>query len=116
MTDLKTVLLYEMTATVNMDWHRTGDGGRGQRVIVEVTGGTFEGPHMRGEVLPFGADFAIARTDDVGELDVRALLRTDDGAEIYAFYPGLNHQLSLGPLGDLAEGERYFRTTRKSVV
>jgi hypothetical protein len=38
-------------------------------------------------------------------------MRTDDGAEIYAFYPGLSHQQSLGPFGDLPAGARYFRTT-----
>ncbi len=111
MTELRTELLFEMTATLNMDhWHAIGDIRRGERLIVEVTGGTFAGAHLRGEVLPFGADFAVCRTDGVTELDVRVILRTDDGAEIYAFYPGLNHQESLGPLGELPEGERYFRT------
>ena len=110
--ELRTEWLYDLTATLDMDnLHKIGDFGGGQRTIYPVTGGTVEGPHIRGVVLPFGADFLVWRTDNVGVLDVRAIIRTDDGAEIYAFYPGLNHQESLGPFGDLSVGERYFRTT-----
>ena len=39
-----------------------------------------------------------------------SILRTDDGADIHMTYSGLRHQQSLGPLGELPEGEYYFRT------
>jgi len=110
--ELRTEWLYDLTATLDTDnIHQIGDFGGGERIIYPVTGGTVEGPHIRGEVLPFGADFALHRADKVSVLDVRAIIRTDDGAEIYAFYPGLNHQQSLGPFGELPAGENYFRTT-----
>ena len=71
MTSLKTELLFDLTGSINTDVHDIGDGGRGQRMIVEVTGGTFEGPHLRGQVLPFGADWVVTRSDGVWALDVR---------------------------------------------
>lgn len=112
MTELNAEFLFEMTATLNTDAVQdVGDAGAGRRSIVEVTGGTFEGPHMRGKVLPFGADWVMRRTDGVSQLDVRITLLTDDGATIFMHYPGLLHTDSLGPLGDLPDGERYFRTT-----
>ncbi len=111
MDELKSEFLFEATGTLKTDSHQIGDGGRGTRRIVEVTGGSFEGPHLRGEVLPFGADFFAVRSDGVAELDVRIILRTDDGAEIYMTYAGLRHTDSLGPDGEIPEGERYFRTT-----
>lgn len=86
------------------------------RSIVYVTGGTFEGPKLRGSVLPGGGDWIRSRPDGVNELDVRATLQTDDGALIYVHYPGI-----LIPPPDMAErrarGEEipandlYFRTT-----
>lgn len=111
MSELETEFLFEMKAELSMEFHHIGDSGRGDRRIAEVTGGTFEGPHLLGEVLPFGADFLVSRTDSALELDLQVILRTHDGVEIYARYPGLQHQASLGPLGELPPGERYFRST-----
>jgi hypothetical protein len=110
--ELRTEWLYDLRATLDMEnIHEVGDSGSGGRTIYPITGGRIEGRHISGDLLPFGADFALWRTDGVGVLDIRALLRTDDGAEIYVSYPGLSHDHSLGPLGELAPGERYFRTT-----
>ena len=106
----RTEFLMELTATLSQEVYRVGDGGRGARTVVVVNGGTFEGPHLRGTVAPAGGDWVVRRSDGVSQLDVRAVLRTDDGADIQITYGGYNHQQSLGPLGDLPEGERYFRT------
>ena len=48
---------------------------------VAITGGTVEGPRLRGEVLPGGADWFTDR-DGVAALDARYLLRADDGSRI----------------------------------
>ena len=69
----------------------------GVRSIVPVTGGEFEGPRLRGKVLPGGDDWLLLRSDDVLELDLRITLETDDHALIYMTFQGLRH----GP---------YFRT------
>ncbi len=88
----------------------------GTRVIAPITSGTFEGPRLRGRVLPGGGDWTLLRPDGVLELDLRITLETDDGALIYMSSFGLRH----GPqevLAALANGESvdpskyYFRTT-----
>src|SRR6267378_5141247 len=88
----------------------------GTRLIAPIASGTFEGPRMRGKVLPGGADWLLLRSDGVLELDLRITLETDDGASIYMTSFGLRH----GPpeaLAALTRGERvdpstyYFRTT-----
>ncbi len=74
----------------------------GTRLIVPVTGGTFEGPKLKGTALP-GADWILVRPDGVSELNVRVTLRTDDDQLIYLTYRGLR----FTPKG----GELYWRTT-----
>lgn len=66
-----------------------GAAPAGQRQIFIVKGGTFEGPRIKGTFLPGGGDWALMRTDGAMQLDVRATLKTDDGALIYATYSGL---------------------------
>jgi Protein of unknown function (DUF3237) len=88
----------------------------GTRVTAPVTSGRFEGPRLRGTVLPGGGDWTLLRADGVLELDLRLTLSTDDGALIHLTSFGLRH----GPpevMAALARGERvepsayYFRTT-----
>ena len=66
-----------------------GTGPTGMRQIFDVTGGTFEGPKLRGTLLPSGADWIQFGADGIGRLDVRATLATDDGANIYMQYYGI---------------------------
>lgn len=55
-----------------------------RRAAVYVKEGSFEGPGMRGTVLPHsGADWAVIRPDGVLDFDARYLLETDDGVVIY---------------------------------
>jgi hypothetical protein len=75
----------------------------GTRLIVPVTGGTFEGPKLKGTALGGGADWILVRPDGASELNVRVTLRTDDEALIYLTYRGLR----FTPKG----GELYWRTT-----
>ena len=95
---------------------RLGVVPHGARVIAPITGGSFDGPRLRGNVLPGGGDWTLLRPDGVLELDLRITLETDDGALIFLTSYGLRH----GPpevLAALARGEAvdpstyYFRTT-----
>jgi hypothetical protein len=105
-----------MTLTLAADpAQRLGTVPHGTRSIVPVTGGSFEGPQLRGKVLPGGADWLLVRSDGVLELDLRITLETDDHALIYMTFQGLRH----GPpevFAALGRGEAvdpasyYFRT------
>ena len=89
----------------------------GARRIAPISGGVFEGPRLRGTVLPGGsADWLLLRADDVLEMDLRVTLRTDDGALISMRSFGIRH----GPpdvIAAIGRGEPvdpaayYFRTT-----
>lgn len=59
-----------------------GVGPLGQRAMVPITGGTFEGPDIRGIVLAGGADRQLVRPDGFRLLDALYELETDDGAVI----------------------------------
>ena len=59
-----------------------GDTARGSRLIIPITGGTFEGPEIRGEVLPMGWDWQLRRDDGCTEVEADYFLRTNDGAVI----------------------------------
>jgi len=61
----------------------------GIRQIFPVRSGTVHGPRIKGAVLSGGGDWALVRSDGAIQLDVRATLRTDDGALVYATYGGL---------------------------
>src|SRR5499433_4258635 len=97
------------------DVQKIGAVPHGTRVTAPIAGGRFEGPRLRGKVLPGGGDWTLLRSDGALELDLRITLETDDGALIYMTSFGLRH----GPpevLAALARGESvsssqyYFRT------
>ena len=94
---------------------RIGTVPLGTRVTVPIVDGRFEGPRLRGKVLPGGGDWTLLRGDGVLELDLRLTLATDDGALIHLTSFGLRH----GPpevIAALGRGESvdparyYFRT------
>jgi len=73
----------------------------GTRVIVHVTGGKFEGPRLKGTVLASGADWFLMRSDGVGVIDVRLVLKTDDSESenIYMTYTGRAKMTAGGVTG-----------------
>jgi hypothetical protein len=86
-----------------------GGGPLGERRVVGILGGTFEGPGLRGEVLP-GADWQIARTDGVLDIDARYALKEQGGGLVRVVSQGYRH----GPsdvLAALARGEEVDPTT-----
>jgi hypothetical protein len=65
-------------------------GPQGGRMIVGVTGGTFEGERLRGTVVAgSGGDYLTLRDNGTMKLDVRLILATDDGANILMTYTGI---------------------------
>ncbi len=92
-----------------------GQVPRGTRRIVAITGGTFEGPGLKGKVVPGGADWQIIRADGFSELDTRYTLETDKGQIIYVQNAGMRHA-APAVMEKLLKGETvdpklvYFRT------
>jgi hypothetical protein len=88
---------------------------RGRRRVIPIQGGTFEGPELKGVVLPGGADWQIVRPDGFAELDTRYMLQTDAGDRIYIQNAGMRHappevvqKLLAGE--DVDPSRVYFRT------
>ena len=63
----------------------------GDRMIVDVVGGSFEGPRLRGRILPSGGDW-VTRIANRSRMEVRLLLETHDGTTILLQYRGKAHQ------------------------
>ena len=57
---------------------------QGNRFVIPITGGTFEGPNIKGTILPGGADYQMANPEK-GRTDLEAIycIRTDDGVNIH---------------------------------
>src|SRR5262249_5549363 len=88
-----------------------GQTPHGNRQIVPVTGGTFDGPHLKGKVL-YGGDWVLERPDAVRELDGRVTWQTDDGAVLYVTYRGF--RVKISPVlprwiaGEQSTSEEYY--------
>jgi uncharacterized protein DUF3237 len=86
----------------------------GERRVVYITSGSFEGPALRGSVVG-GADWQILRSDGALELDARYAIRDEHGGVVQVLSQGMRH----GPpevMAQLARGEevdpaRYFFRT-----
>jgi hypothetical protein len=90
----------------------------GLRRIIDIIGGTFEGPRLEGEVLPGGADWQLIADDGFTDVDARYTLRTDDGHLIYVTNIGIRHappdvisRLNAGEVVD--QSQIYFRAVPK---
>jgi hypothetical protein len=96
-----------------------GNVREGQRRIVPLTGGSFTGPELNGELLPGGsADWQIVLPDGTALGDIRYTLETGDGALLYVQSQGVRHG-SAEVLARLARGddvdpsEYTFRTSTR---
>lgn len=66
-----------------------GQTPRGYRNIVPITGGTFEGPDIKGTILPGGWDWQLTRPDGCTEIEADYMLKTDDGVVINVINEGV---------------------------
>jgi Protein of unknown function (DUF3237) len=115
--DNKPQLEFAFSAKITLDSIKDlGDTPHGHRRIIPITGGSFEGPAIKGTVVPGGADWQIIRNDGVVELNAIYTLQTDDGALIYINNKGYRNA-SPEVAKRIASGEQvspkeyYFRTT-----
>jgi hypothetical protein len=84
--------------------------------LIPIVGGSFEGPGIKGTVIPGGYDFQLLRNDNVMEIDARYVLQTGDGALITIVNRGLRHadkevmqQMASGGI-EVSPSLYYFRS------
>ncbi|PRC45202.1 DUF3237 domain-containing protein [Mycobacterium sp. ITM-2017-0098] len=88
----------------------------GVTMVFITAGGTIDGPELTGDVLPGGGDWLLVGADGIGRIDVRAVIRTRDGALIHYEARGFI-KVPAGGLDRLQAGEvlpfseTYIRTT-----
>ena len=93
-----------------------GSTPKGNRVIADLGGGSFEGDRLRGRVLPSGGDWGLFMPDGTLRVDGRCCFETDSAELIYAIYKGRwkiapEMLARLGDPGGVDPGEYYLRTT-----
>ena len=80
---------------ISIDLHpiqEIGSTPAGERRVIPVAGGRFNGERINGIVLPHtGSDLLLMRADGSFQQDVRLVLRSDDGALILMIYRGVRH-------------------------
>ena len=66
-----------------------GATARGERIVIPITGGTFEGPDIKGIVIPGGWDWQLRRADGCTDVEADYFLQTDDGVVINVVNKGV---------------------------
>jgi hypothetical protein len=111
---LKTEFLFRMVLHAGTPQMAAAGGGKELRVI-PVTGGTFEGPSLKGELIPgTTADWLRVEPDGTAHMDVRLVMRTEKGQHFYMQYSGVRSGppevlAKLGRGEAVAPSEYYFR-------
>ena len=89
------------------------------RRIIDILGGTVEGPNIKGRIIRGGADWQlIRRSDGFTDVDARYAIETDEGDIVYVTNVGIRHappevmqRLNAGEVVD--QSEIYFRAVPK---
>lgn len=70
--------------------YTVGETPHGKRVVIPITGGTFEGPLLKGTILNGGADYQLASSDGKRtELEAIYSIKTDDSTYIHVRNRGI---------------------------
>ena len=80
MPECKLEYLFSFSFGLKLPPEVIGPVPEGIRANFYLTGGSVEGPRLKGKVLPVGADYLLLRKDGVAVLDVRATFESEDGA------------------------------------
>ena len=70
--------------------YQVGQTSHGNRFVIPIVGGTFEGPKMKGTIIPGGADYQL-QDNEHGRTEVEAIysIKTDDGVNIHVRNRGI---------------------------
>jgi Protein of unknown function (DUF3237) len=104
----------ELTLRAYFNVDDIGPGPFGIRQVATITSGEFTGDRLNGTTVGAGGDWLLIGQDGFGRLDVRATLKTNDGANIYVQYNGFLQVTEaianiLGGANESTEfGDQYF--------
>ena len=73
------------------DIQKLGHTPYGERRIINILGGTVDGPKLKGKILPGGADWQIVRADGVVHLQARYTAETETGCRVLIEAEGYRH-------------------------
>jgi len=73
--------VYEELVTLSAT-QPVGETPQGKRNIVPITGGTFQGPRLKGKILPGGWDWQLASPGGCFTIHADYMIQTDDGVII----------------------------------
>jgi hypothetical protein len=110
--------VYRLEATLGQPLD-LGEGPQGHRRIVPLTGGTFTGPELCGELIPgTSADWQTVLPDGTAVGDIRYALQTDAGELLYVQSRSVRHGSAevlarLGRGEDVDASEYTFRTSTR---
>ena len=77
----------------------------GRRTVIPITGGTFEGPLLKGTILNGGADYQLANAQNRTEVEAIYSIKTDDGVYIHV----RNRGIIAGGQDEQGRPSFYFR-------
>ena len=66
-----------------------GETQHGRRTVIPITGGTFEGPGIKGTIINGGADYQLANAQGRTEVEAIYCIKTDDGVYIHVRNRGI---------------------------
>ena len=83
-------LEFVMQLNVTLDQpYSVGDIPNGRRTVIPITGGTFEGPLLKGNIINGGADYQIASKEGRTQIEAIYSIKTDDGVYIHVRNRGI---------------------------
>ncbi len=115
--ELKSEFLFDLE--INLDVPQTiGPVTKGTRLIFPFKDGSVKSDKINGKIMNCSADWGLVLDSTTFKIDVRATVKTDDGALIYIAYSGYDHasaknyaKISAGKGSELSPNDYYFRTS-----
>ena len=102
-------LEFVMQLDVNIsEPYYVGETPEGFRTVIPITGGTFAGPRLKGEIIPGGADYQLSVAHgSITKLEAIYSIRTDDGVYIHVRNRGIITTIS----DEEGKQQPYFKTS-----
>jgi Protein of unknown function (DUF3237) len=92
--------VYEEVVTLGPS-QPVGETPQGKRNIVPITGGSFQGPRLKGKILPGGWDWQLASPGGCFTIHADYMIQTDDGVIINVRNAGTQCKSTAGDQGAL---------------